>query len=77
MSRINEIEDAISEAKVLIRDELVGAVEGSGKIVIQWKCGRCRNDGLVVVSETISIQRAATLIGIDHDTAYPICEGLG
>lgn len=76
MTRITDIEDAISEAKVLIRDELVGHVQGSGKIVIQWRCGRSsRCDGLVVVSETISIERIDILLKIDHASAYPLCPG--
>lgn len=77
MTRADEIEDAISEAKVLVRDEMVAAVQGSDRIVIQWKCGRCRCDGLVVVSTAASIERIAKLIQLDHDSAYPLCGGLG
>ncbi len=77
MRRSKQIEKAISDAKALIRDELVGHVEGSGKIVIQWKCGRCKHDGLVVVSEVASIERIGNQIEADHNKAYPTCEGLG
>ena len=75
MTRIDEIEDAISEAKVMIRDQLVAHIEGHGKIVVQWRCGQGRCDGLVVVSETISVERIAELIRLDHDSAYPLCPG--